>query len=155
MCAWVEPQTSAGGQPIFVGGPTAGDVDLFGIGASGNPCSSTANSLLFLDHWNGGACRSSASVAVPAGQWSFVCLAYDGASTVTLYSSGVSATASQTLYDYDLDTVTIGSNNFPIPTSTSLGPSFDGAIANVGIWTVALTVSQMNELYDNGKGCVP
>ncbi len=148
MCAWVNPNSTAG-QPLFVGG-VSGTGDFIGIGASGLPCATTANDLLYLDHWGGGVCTTSAGVSVPAHQWDFVCLAWDGLTTVTLYSNGSNAAASQSLYDYDLDTVTIGSSKIG---GTSTVKSFDGSIADVEIWTKALTVAQMNELYNGGNGC--
>ncbi len=150
-CAWVQPVTAVGlGQPVFVGG-ASGAGDMFAIQSStpSGTCTGALADHLFLDHW-GTACGAAKTTNAPAGSWSFVCFAYDGASTSTHYANGAAEPVSVSNYTYDLDTVTIGSNTIG---GTTAQAAFKGAIDEVTIWGRALSTAEMNVLYASGAGC--
>ena len=105
---------------------------------------------LFLDHW-GTACGAASTVTAPAGSWSFVCYVFDGAGQTTHYSDGVAETVSVTNYDYDIDTISIGSSTIG---GTTTQAAFKGIIDEVTVWSRALPMAEMDELYASGNGCV-
>jgi hypothetical protein len=150
LCVWINPATGTTGQamPVFVAG-AGGGVDYYDVepagSASAGGCTVLANSP-FMDN---GAC-SSTTLTVTPGSWNFVCFAYSGSST-TFFVNGNTQTVSGGQYDpYTLAQITIGSNLIGGSTTQSL---FKGQVDEVSIWSGALSVTDMNALYNHGSGC--
>jgi uncharacterized delta-60 repeat protein len=142
--AWVKPDPNTDyGLPIITFG-TPGHGDFFGIaGTTGN--AAVGQYKLYVDHWGVAAYASTATVT--PGAWNHVALAYDG--TVTLfYVNGQPAGAvTGGLYNYSLDTATIGGN---VIGGTTTKPSFSGEIDELSLYDQPLSASDIQAIYQAG-----
>jgi CubicO group peptidase (beta-lactamase class C family) len=148
--AWVFPHSHQGyGMPIATTGvPWQGD--MFGI-ASGSGIDGTG--AIYIDHW-GGAQGLHSALHLATNTWNHVAFTYDG-TTVRFYVNGVmSAPITQSLYDFDLSTLTIGCNLIGGST-TQL--SFDGGIDEFRFYNRALTPWEIQAIYAAGTNgmCPP
>lgn len=143
--AWVNftANSLANGIPILTGGATfAGD--FFGIAGTGLASYGVLQDHLYIDHW-GNAAPSTSSIAVTPGQWNFVAVSYNGAGQVSYYVNGQAAgTVSGNLYNYNINTYTVGGN---LIGGTSTVGSYEGSMANVSVYSTALSSSQIEAIY--------
>ena len=131
--AWVYPHSHSGlGMPIATTGfPWQGD--MFGISGGGGCGIADA---VYIDHW-GTACLDS-GLLVLTNTWNHVAVTYDGA-TIYFYVNGVaSVPITQSLYDFDLGTLTIGCD---LIGGSTTQPSLDGGIDDFRIYNRALSPS--------------
>jgi hypothetical protein len=154
LCAWVRPTARTGlAQPLFTGGASTRG-DFFAIQSS-TPmagCSSATAGQPVVDHW-GSPCIVPASVSVPAeGPFTFVCYSFDGDRMHRFVVDGMTREVVGALFDYDFDTLTIGSSTIG---GTTTQPFYAGAIDEVSIWDRALDAEELSAIYDEGRGCVP
>lgn len=160
LCAWVQTTnlTSGLGLPVFTGGVSAslGQNDNYGIlpaAPSGAGVCGLPRYNLYIDHWGTPAGCPSSSVAITpggtSGTWNYVCYAYNGMNT-TMFANGQAVVAPVTAYSWPISTLSLG-GNFVGGTSTQR--YFVDAMDEVSIWTGALSLAQMNALYNNGNGC--
>jgi len=145
IVAWVNPSANSSywGQPIVSGGyATAGD--MFGITGAGGENSGLPQYELFVDHWGYAAYNSTATVT--PGQWNFVAMTFDGAGNVQFYINGAFAggVSGPGLYDYDLTTYTVGGNTIG---GSTMNGSLNGQLRDVGIYSGALSPSDISALY--------
>ena len=150
LCAWTKSNPTTGaGQPVFWGGSTnQGDFySLFSSAPGNTSCTNPLPNTPFVDH--GSNCFVAPTQPIVLGQWQLVCYAFDGGA-VEISVNGVENKTPGTLYDYPLTTLFIGSN--PTPSSTT-GTTFTGIIDEVSVWSVALSFSDLQALWNNGKGC--
>jgi len=150
MEAWVYPHAHSGGYglPIATAG-IPGQGDMFGI-AGNSGCGGTG--AVYIDHWGTGCLNS--GVHVMTNTWNHVAFTYDG-TTVRFYVNGLSsAPITQSLYDFDLSTLTIGCNLIG-GSSTQL--SFDRGLDEVRIYNRALTPWEIQAIYAAGSNgmCPP
>ena len=142
---WVYANPNTGlGMPIFVGG-TSGSGDFFGIaGTSGNCNIGQYN--LYIDHW-GYPCLNG-QVAVTPNAWNHVAMTYDG-SNIVFYVNGIAGPViNQTLYNYSLNSGTIGGNLIGGSTSQ---PIFSGLIDEFTIYNRALTAAEIQSVFKAGS----
>lgn len=129
VACWFRPATTPGGFQSLLGSTTGGSW-------------STGCGLWFwagtVRGWVGNyATHSITGPTVDAKRWTHVCLTYDGA-TVALYTNGVlSGTVART------GTVTHG--EFTVGRNHS--DNMVGAVDTVGVWSVALSATQVRTLY--------
>jgi N-acyl-D-amino-acid deacylase len=147
--AWVYPHSHSGlGMPIATTG-VPGQGDMFGISGNGG-CGST--DVVYIDHW-GTACLDS-GLHVLTNTWNHVGVTYDG-TTIYFYVNGVaSAPITQSLYDFDLNTLTIGCD---LIGGSTTQPSFDGGINDFRIYNRALSPPEIQGIYTAGTNgmCPP
>jgi hypothetical protein len=140
---WVYPRTHAGsGMPIVTAG-VGGAGDIFGVaGTSGNFNCNIGQDELYLDHW-GTACLDSGLRLKPNG-WNHVAFTYDG-TTVRFYLNGVAgASFAQTLYDYYINTLTLGGNRIG---GTTTRASLDGQLDETTIYSRALSPEEIQMIH--------
>ena len=151
IVAWVNVPAFSGpgglpsGMPILTGGASnAGD--FFGVAANTYEFSSEGvpQYSLYIDHW-GTPFYSSDSVLTP-GQWTQVAMTYDGSDTVDFYLNGAAAgsVTSAGLYNYNIDTYTIGGN---VIGGTTTQGSMAGLMRDVSIYNQQLSANQISSLY--------
>src|ERR1035441_4008517 len=148
--AWVYPQPPAGydGMPIATTGINW-QGDMFGI--AGNSGCGVAGTV-YIDHW-GTACLNS-GLQVVRNTWNHVAFTYDG-TNVCFYVNGVSsAPIAQSLYDFDISTLTIGCN---LIGGSSTQPSLDGGIDEIRVYSRALSPPEIQAIYSAGTNgiCPP
>jgi hypothetical protein len=152
IVAWVDPvaNDSSLGQPIVVGGST-GAADLFGISGTGGENNGLPQYELFVDDWNTPTYHSTATIT--PGEWNFVAMTYDGTGTVHFYINGVDAgfgsdgSSPFALYTYDVNTYVVGGTTANTDGQTTMNDSFNGLMADVGIYASQLTPDQIATLY--------
>jgi hypothetical protein len=146
IVAWVNlpANGSSWAEPIVTGGSSVWAGDAFGIGGEnmGFP-----QYRLYVDHFQ--VLGYASAEAITPGQWTFVALTYDGSNTVHFYIDGADAgcigNPSQSMYDYDVTTYTVGGKD-PYG-STTMNTSLNGLLRDVGIYDTALTPMQIEQLY--------
>ena len=139
---WVFPNVNTGlGLPILTGGVT--DVgDFFGIAGTAN---GFGQHRLYIDHWNSPGYVS--TVAVTPNQWNHVAFSYDE-TKVTFYVNGIAAgSVIGSLYDYEIDTYTIGGNTIG---GTTTKESFSGQLDEVSLYRRALSAAEINRIFAAG-----
>ncbi|MCX6801378.1 MAG: LamG domain-containing protein [Candidatus Diapherotrites archaeon] len=144
IIAWVKPNFNTGnGLPVITGG-ASGAGDFFGIAGTSGGCN-VGQYELYIDHW-GYACYDS-NIKVLTGVWNQVALVYTG-SSITFYVNEVAGnTLPNQLYDYGINTYTIGGN---IIGGTTTKGSFNGLIDEVAIWNRTLSADEIRALYLTG-----
>jgi hypothetical protein len=85
------------------------------------------------------------SVTVTPGVWAFFAASWDGSGNVSTYYNGTYNTGTEACTDPSVAGIYIGSFG-------SIGQFYDGFLAHVACWSVALTEKQLNEL---NQGIVP
>jgi MSHA biogenesis protein MshQ len=150
IVAWIDvPAFSAGpgnsGMPIVTGGASnAGD--FFGVAGPSFAFTEAGvpQYALYIDHW--GTPLYASDLVLTPGQWTQVAMTYDGSDTVDFYLDGEEAgsVTSAGLYNYNIDTYTIGGN--AIGGTTTLG-SLSGRMHDVQIYNQQLTANQVSLLY--------
>jgi ELWxxDGT repeat protein len=141
---WVKPDPNTDyGLPILTFG-TPGLGDFFGIaGTTGS--AAVGQYKLYVDHWGNTAYASTATVT--PGTWNHVALTYDGA-TVQFFINGQAAgQVVGGLYDYPLNTATIGGNTIG---GTTTKPSFSGGIDELSLYNRALSSQEILSIYQAG-----
>jgi hypothetical protein len=150
LCTWVDAtaNTTGGGLPVFVVGPT-GAADLYDV-STANPndtCATQVKNTLFIDHWGAGC--FSAGVAPAPGSWSLVCFAQSASST-TFFVNGSTSTLPTSTYSAALSAITVGSDRVAGSTTQVV---FKGQLDEISIWSAPLSTADMNALYNGGSGC--
>ena len=131
------------GLPVLTGG-ASGAGDFFGIAGTGGASYGVLQDHLYIDHW-GNAAPSTSNVAVTPGEWNFVAVTYDGAGTDSFYINGQAAgSVSGNLYNYNINTYVVGGNL--IGGTTTVG-SYEGLMADVSVYSTALSSSQIFAIY--------
>jgi hypothetical protein len=154
VCAWLATTTltSGNGLPVVTFGSLgASDFLAFQPANSPSACSGVPVLNLFVQH-TGGACGPTSSVAVntAGGQNNFVCYDYDGA-TMTFYADAKTATFATSLYNWPMSNVTLASN---LTGNTNVvREPMTGQLDEMSFWSRALTLAEMNALYNAGNGC--
>jgi len=152
IVAWVDPAANnlPLGQPIVVGG-SAGAADLFGIAGNGGENSVVQQYQLLVDDWGTPAYYSTNTIT--PGQWNFVAMTYDGSGTVHFYINGVDAGFGSvgespfTLYTYDINSYVVGGTGANTDGESTMNGSFNGLMADVGIYASELTPAQISALF--------
>ena len=155
FCAWVDPTSGSSTLPVIQAGytfTTFADGDMFSLNGStaGTGLCGEAASVPFIDHWAAGCYIGGA--ADPANAWSYVCWTWDGQSSVTTYVNGAAKAVAGGLYSYPASTINIGANTIGGSTTSAF---YSGSIDEVGIWTCALSSSEVSTLYAGGAGSRP
>src|SRR5207253_1458413 len=121
----------------------------FGIAGTGGENSGVTQYALYVDHWGFAAYRS--NILVTPNQWTHVALAYDGAQTASFYINGqfAGSVVAQGLYDYNLNTYTIGGSTIG---GTTTNASFNGFIDDLAIYNRALSGAEIQQIYNAGGG---
>ena len=141
---WVFPSTNSGdGTPIFVGG-ASGAGDMFGIAGTSGNCN-VGQYNLYVDHW-GYSCVNGA-VAVAPNTWNHVAMTFDG-TNILFYVNGVAGPGvPQTLYNYNLNTATIGGN---VIGGSTTQPYYSGLMDGLSIYNRALSAGEIAAIYAAG-----
>jgi hypothetical protein len=152
LCTWVSPtpSTSGLGLPVFSGG-TSGAGDFYSyVSDMSTTCTGFPAGHLFTDHWGGPGCEpSSGSAGVSNSAWSYVCYEWDGTNT-TVFANGSYDYYPVAPYNWDISTVTVSSQ---LMGGTSTQYVRLGAVDEVSLWDRALSLAEMNALYNAGGGC--
>lgn len=158
LCAWVSPAEALGrGGPMLVSsgndkGPQS-RVDRLGITASvatpGTCGSVTPGSAPYADTKT---CVIGAGHVAPRA-WTFVCYAWtEPSKTLVIYVDGAATPLSDiSLVKTKLRDMTVGAN----PTGgASTRTYFEGDLDEVALWARALSLAEMDALYNGGEGCL-
>jgi hypothetical protein len=158
FCAWVSPSagTTGPGLPVILSGaviqPPTSQADQFSVAAASatsGQCTEASPSAPFLDHFDT-ACIAP-TLAVTTGQWNFVCYEADG-TDVTFYVNGTpSSPIAKAVNVWEIPLIAIGTNP---PVGGTTGPSFNGGIDEVTLWSRVLAPGELAALYNSGAGCV-
>ncbi len=149
FCAWINADTLAPtDNPALI-------MDLKLTGGSENIRllfdSGATDTVFFRIRESGANSDASSNNAIVAGNWYFVVGTYDG-EIVRIYMNGVLQSDTEILSSASVtpDQNAIGSEG-----STSTLNNFDGTIDEVRIYSVALTQSEIDYLYNNPSGVQP
>jgi hypothetical protein len=143
---WVFPSTNTDyGLPIIVGGPN-GAGDYFGIAGTSGDCNVSQYNL-YIDHF-GTPCYNG-GIAVTPNTWNHVAMVYDGTELQFFVNGVPGPVISGTLYDYDLNTCTIGGN---LIDGSTTKPLFSGLIDEMSVYNRALTTNEIVSIYNAGAG---
>jgi hypothetical protein len=158
LCAWVNPQSVTGtSQPVFAGGDVSNG-DFFSL-TSSTPMAANAGCMgstegePIVNHGN--TCVDGTGLIAPNGRWSLVCYVSQAEYYGTyenFFVNGRSVGTYGENFSYPLSTLTIGSQTI---SGTSTAWSFRGAIDDVTIWGRALSLQELNALWNGGLGCSP
>jgi len=135
--AWINPINSSG-TPFFLGTNVAGEAMVSYWDSS--------TSMVRVGVW--GADRLTSNIAIPANNWGHTCWTWDG-TTLRAYTNGVAAgTATPAAFN-------IASNDVIIGAAAASAQEFEGSIGDVKLYNVALSASQVKEIYQDSKVIIP
>jgi hypothetical protein len=144
---WVNPDDSdTSNQTSFSIRPSSGNANIIqveGLSTSKLRCIMySSNGTSYKDYRT--------SVALTAGTWNMVTLTWDG-STWTIYTNG---TADSSITKTTDNSVTLTSTSRTLRLGAETGSSnfFDGNLDEVGVWSRALSSTEVTELYNSGNG---
>ncbi len=150
LCAWMQVKPTPGlGSPLFTAGlSTKTDFDSLASMAPNGACPAPPMTP-FIEH-AGSTCLIETGPPLMQGPWQFVCYAFDGSKMMFASDDFFAPPMPTALFDYPLTTLFIGSN--PTPSNTT-GTTFTGIIDEVSVWSVFLSPTDTQALWNNGKGC--
>lgn len=141
---WVNITSTSSYQMLLAKGENAGDTRSYEI-----RCFSTTTKIEVQMRTGGGSYVSFRSTtAIGTGTWKHIVITRTGA-TNKIYIDGVSDTLESnttqtTSIDYNSDSLWFGQRNG--------GFRFNGKLDEIGIWNVALSSTEVSELYNSGSG---
>lgn len=141
---WVNITSTSSYQMLLAKGENAGDTRSYEI-----RCFGTTTQLEVQMRAGGGSyIQFRTTTAIGTGTWKHIVITRTGA-TNKIYINGVSdtlaANATQTTsIDYSTDALWFGQRN--------AGLRFNGKLDEIGIWNVALTSTEVTDLYNGGSG---
>lgn len=136
---WVKSDSQTVGQmAMFLGDVDVADVS-YQIGLRGDHASDPA----FVLSRDSSAIWDHTTSAYTAGTWHHICCVFTNDTSRTIYIDGgnEATDANDTDYNSDVDTICIGRDNDSNPTKY-----FDGAVAEAGVWDIALSGAQVINL---------
>jgi hypothetical protein len=144
---WVNPDDSdTSNQTSFSIRPSSGNANIIqveGLSTSKLRCIMySSNGTSYKDYRT--------SVALTAGTWYMITLTWDG-TTWTIYTNG---TADSSITKTTDNSVTLTSTSRTLRLGAETGSSnfFDGNLDEVGVWSSALSSTEVTELYNSGNG---
>lgn len=148
LSAWVYP-TNNGDDSIsrIISKPDAATADDYALGYGGfaNP-----DTIAFRITTNNGAVTAVGGSIIPQNIWSLVTGVWDGSELRTYLNTSLQATAAQTgTTDITGESLTLGSHLNDLVTR-----DFPGRIDEARIYNRALSVDEIQQLYNSGKGCI-
>lgn len=141
---WVNITSTSSYQMLLAKGENAGDTRSYEI-----RCFGTTTQLEVQMRTGGGSyIQFRTTTAIGTGTWTHIVITRTGA-TNKIYINGVSDTLAAnttqtTSIDYSTDALWFGQRNG--------GLRFNGNLDEIGIWDVALTSTEVTDLYNGGSG---
>ena len=149
LACWMRKDSNQTGYPAYLMaiGRSIDDNDELALRIS----SSSPHKIVATSRQADSSITTETASGTSTGTWYHAAAVFASATSRTAYlnATGTSGTDSST--PTSLDQIAIGA----LYRATSVGLSFDGAIAHAGIWNVALSATEVASLYNNGIGADP
>lgn len=141
---WVNITSTSSFQMMLAKGENTGDTRSYEMRCNGT----TTNIQIQLRVGGGLFCACTSTTAIGTGTWTHVIYTRTG-TTQNIYINGVAETLTSVTnnsgnIDYSTDSLWLGQRNG--------GLRFNGKLDEIGIWNVALTASEVSQLYNSGIG---